>query len=100
MPLRQHPYPSPGAEPGPSSPVLFQEPEPHGHLLLGAEVQAVSEAVQGSGPGPGGHPTADDGRWQVTQQVSQDVHGVLIGNGVILKPTSGAGGKIQWGSRS
>ena len=75
--------------------MLFQEPQPHRCLLLGAEVQAVSEATQGGGPGSGGQPTADDSGRQVTEQVPQDVHGVLISNGVALKLTSGAGGKAQ-----
>ena len=76
--------------------MLFQEPQPHRRLLLGAEVQAVSEATQGGGPGSGGQPVADDSCRQVTEQVPQDVHGVLISNGVALKLTSGAGGKAQW----
>lgn len=80
--------------------MLFQEPQPHRRLLLGAEVQAVSETTQGGGPGSGGQLVADDGCWQVTEQVPQDVHGILVSNDVALKLTSGAGGKGLWGFRS
>lgn len=73
--------------------MLLQEPEPHRGLLLGAEVWAVPEAVQGGGPGPGGHPAEDDSRRQVAEQIPHNVHGVLVGNGVVLKPTKGADGK-------
>lgn len=69
--------------------MLLQQPQPHRRPLLGAQVWAGSEAVQGSGPGPGGHSVLDDGRWQVAEQVPHDVHGVLVGNGVVLKPTHG-----------
>lgn len=79
--------------------MLLQEPEPHCGLLLGAEVWAVPEAVQGGGPGPGGHPAEDDGRRQVAEQMPHDVHGVLVDNRVVLKPTKGADGKPQPGSR-
>lgn len=80
--------------------MLFQEPEPHRSLLLWAEVWADSEPMQGCGPGPGGDPAVEDGCWQVAEQFPHDVYRVLISNGVVLKPTSGADGKIQQGSRS
>lgn len=75
--------------------MLLQEPEPYCSLLLRAEVRAVSEAMQGCGPGPGGDPVVDDGPWQVAEQVPQDVHSEIVSNGVVLKPTSGADGMTK-----
>lgn len=59
----------------------------------------MSEAVQGSGPGPGGHSVVDDSCRQVAEQVPHDVYGVLIGNGVVLEVTSGADKNTQQDSR-
>lgn len=77
-------------------PPLLQEPGPHRSLLLRAKSCAASEAMQSGIPGSSRDPCLNEGGWQVAQEVTHNVHSVLISNDTVLKTTSVTDGTSSW----